>query len=202
MPRVFVWVAGCEIFLLAVTFVLGLTATSPGDVRRHVGLALFTSLLACLMHAAALTYTAVVGKLVHQAVALAALDHAPFNAAKNVKRRVTSLIGVGILPIAVVVGTGAWRLSGTAGQRWHLLAAGAACVISAVVFYRQYDLLAQAAGILAEVMKAYERSRTRPAIRPSAQGGKPPPGMTAAAAHPSESSPDSLIAGEPQDVAG
>lgn len=201
MPRVFAWVAGCEIFLLAATFVLGLTATDSGGVRRHVGLALFTSLLACLMHAAVLTYTAVVGKLVHQAVALAALDHAPFNAAKRVKRRMTSLIGVGMLPIAVVVSTGAWRLSGTAGQRWHLLAAGAACAVSAVVFYRQYDLLAHAAEILADVMKTYERSRTRPAIRPSAPGSKPVPGMTAAA-HPPEIPPDSLVAGEPQDAAG
>ncbi|MCG3130637.1 MAG: hypothetical protein FLDDKLPJ_01403 [Phycisphaerae bacterium] len=200
MPRVFAWVAGCEVFLLAAALVLGLTATDPVGVRRHVGLALFTSLLACLIHAAVLTYTAVVGKLIHQAVALGALDHAPFEAARNIKRRLTSLIGAGMLPVAVVVGTGAWRLSGTAGQRWHLLAAGAACIMSAVVFYRQYELLAQAAEILADVMKTYERSRARPAIRPSAQGSKPAPGM--AVAHPPGSPPDPLVAGEPQDVAG
>ncbi len=160
MARAFLWTAVSEVLLFLATGALGLVAADAAGLRRHVGAALFTAIFGCMMHAVVLTYFAVTGKLIHQAVALGKLSVEPFERLRRSKKRITLLVGLGMLSIAVAVGTGAWRLSGTQGPRWHLLAAGAAVLVNCVVFYHQYTLIFEAQQSLGEVMREYESARS------------------------------------------
>lgn len=159
MPRIFGWIAVTEALLFSATAAFGLLLRTPGGQRSHVALALFTALLAAFMHTLVFTYFSVVGKLVHQATALGKLDTTAFESVRNIKRRNARLVLLAMLTIVGAVGTGAWRLSGTQGPRWHLLAAGGALLVNLLVFLRQHDLIARADAWLKAVMTEYQGQR-------------------------------------------
>lgn len=166
MPRIFGWIAVTEALLFLTTGAFGLLWRTAEGQRAHVGLSLFTVLLAAFMHALVFTYFSVTGKLIHQATALGKLDTAAFERVRDMKRRNARLVLAAMLSIVVAVGTGAWRLSGVEGPRWHLAGGALALLINLYTFLRQYDIIVQGDGLLRAVMEAYQRGRTE-AMRPS-----------------------------------
>jgi len=159
MPRIFASIAISETLLLGVVVIFGLQAQDPTDKARHVALAVFAALLACVIHAAALTYFSVTGKLIKQSVELGKLHREPLTQARDLKRRVTRLVGIGMLAIIVAVGTGAYSLGKGSTGYWHLVAATVAVVVNIITFYRQYDLIVRNSSLLGQTMKRYRDVR-------------------------------------------
>ncbi len=197
MARIFTWVAITHAGLLLAVTVMGVQArgvrrddggaaggglgqsqrdveasADPTDAERaavstHVALAVFTLLLACLIHTVVFTYFTVTGKLIQQSLALGKFD-IPTGMAP-VKRRkawVTRMLGASVAPIVLVVGTGAWGVEGVPHQRWHFAAGLLVTIVHLLAYPVYYARIVENARHLDASMIAYRERKETGSPRP------------------------------------
>jgi hypothetical protein len=160
VPRIFACLSVANVLLLVATGVFGLLAARL-NVERHVLLAVFALVTSCLVQVIAFTYLTVTGKMIGQAVHLAGLDPLILAETKRLKRSLTVCLPLVFIPMVVVAASGAslWRSGGNATA--HYLAAGVALATHLWVFWREYAVIVENAGLLHRTLEAYSSVRAR-----------------------------------------
>ncbi len=124
---------------------------------RHILFGVSSLLLSCLTQVLVFTYLTVTGKVIAQAVHLGRLDMGPLTDLNRRKRTVTRLLGLLLVTVVLLTGTGAvnWR-DGT----WatiHFASALLALGIHVLVLLREYFLVAENAEALHRTISEYTR---------------------------------------------
>lgn len=159
MPRVFTGLAIGQFIVLVAAAAMGVAADAEAGSNRHVVLAVFALLLACLIQVVVLTYLSVTGKMMAQAVHLGRLDGDSLPVNKAFKRTVTHLIGALLLAIVVAIATGAvaWRSEQSGG--WHGSAGALVLLLQLYVYYREWFVIRGNATLVGAVMTCYAQTR-------------------------------------------
>jgi len=136
-----------DLLLMVLTAGVGLMVGGhEGLFARHFLLGVLTALYTCFVHIVLFMYFVVQEKIVTQSILHHALDAAYSPRVQAIKGRALKLSALGIVSILVTVGLGA-AIGIAAGPTAHLVAAFAALLVNAVVFYLQYVLIVEYGGV-------------------------------------------------------
>ena len=171
MPVAFACLAISELLLVVSAGALGYLR-GAGSNDRHMLMGLMALVLGCLIQIVVFTYLTVTGKMIVQAVHLGELGLHPLMEAKRLKRRMTRLLALGILPVIFVAITAGvhWR-TGAHGT-WHSVAALVLLTVHAGVFFVQYNAIVANGLLLDQTLGAYTQKRR--VIRDAANAGMAP----------------------------
>lgn len=162
MLKAFLGLASANVLLLVATAALGLASESLG-ATRHVALAIFTLLLSVLVQVLTFTYFTVTGKMIGQAVHIGGLDAQHLQTVRNLKKRVTRCLGVSVVSLVLVTGSGAdlWSggeaASGVLGP--HVLWGFAATAVLALALFFEFGLIAENSRFFDGVMREYASNK-------------------------------------------
>lgn len=158
MLKAFLGLASANTLLLFATAALGLFAESVGETR-HVALAIFTLLLSVLVQVLTFTYFTVTGKMIGQAVHIGGLGDECLQTVKRLKMRVTRCLGVSVVSLVLVTGSGAdlWaggqQASGVLGP--HVLWGFAATAVLVLSLFFEFGLIVENGRLFDRVMREY-----------------------------------------------
>lgn len=161
MNRVFWGLALGQTLLILATATLGLSTAESTRLRSHVALAIFTSLAICAAHAVVFTYFTVTGKLIHQSIALGGFSEKPLRIVRRLKKRISILVGVGVLAILCAVATGARALAWAGLGDLHLLVASGAAACNISIYFLQFRLIQRNERLMNHCLRRYEKRRIR-----------------------------------------
>ncbi len=157
MPRIFSCLVLGHLLVMVGTGVVGLLKIDSGS-SRHMALAVFALVLACLIQVATFTYLTVTGKMIMQASNLSGVGVEPVVTVRRLKQKITRWLGLFMLAMVFVTATGA--ASRWSQTRVHLLAAALAIVIQLIVYYREFTLVCENAALLDRVLASTHVQRT------------------------------------------
>lgn len=175
MLKAFLGLALANVLLLLATAALGLAAESLG-VTRHVALAIFTLLLSVLVQVLTFTYFTVTGKMIGQAVHIGGLSSQYLQTVKKLKKRVTRCLGVSVVSLILVTGSGAdlWSggdaASGVLGP--HVLWGFAATAVLVLALFFEFGLIAENSGFFDGVMREYANIKAERSPRAGASSAE------------------------------
>jgi len=142
MRNSFLILAGCNLLVMAVTFVLGMSVTPEGQdaFTRHFLMGLLTGLFTCFVHVVAFMYFVVCEKIVRQSVLSGQLGVVHAERAQRLKSRAIrlSMAGIGLIVLTTLFGGAAIA---RVDVRYHFASAILTIGATLVVFFRQYALI-------------------------------------------------------------